>query len=83
MYVLYVISELPTVHSNLIPTYPQPFPSASLQKQDVELISSRLSGAAGPGGTDAVELSNWLLRFGSESEGLRSKMAAWTNWMAN
>jgi hypothetical protein len=50
---------------------------------DVELISSRLSGAAGPGGTDAVELCNWLLRFGNESETLRSEMAAWTNWLAN
>jgi hypothetical protein len=38
--------------------------------EDVELISSHLSGAAGPGGTDAVDLSNWLLRFGSESDAL-------------
>jgi hypothetical protein len=52
-------------------------------QDDVEAISSRLSGAAGPGGTDAVELSNWLLRFGTESEALRVEMAAWTNWLAN
>ena len=50
---------------------------------DVEIISSRLSGAAGPGGTDAVELSNWLLRFGAESDSLRMEMANWTNWLAN
>ena len=47
--------------------------------EDVELICSRLSGAAGPSGTDAVELANWLLRFGSESDALRSEMAEWTN----
>ncbi|KAI2492328.1 hypothetical protein MHU86_22234 [Fragilaria crotonensis] len=43
----------------------------------------RLAGAAGPGGTDAVDLANWLLRFGRESEALREEMAAWTNWLAN
>ncbi|KAI2510249.1 hypothetical protein MHU86_4127 [Fragilaria crotonensis] len=50
---------------------------------DVEAISPRLAGAAGPGGTDAVDLANWLLRFGRESEALREEMAAWTNWLAN
>ena len=38
---------------------------------------------ARPGGTDAVELSNWLLRFGGESEAFRSEMAAWCNWLSN
>jgi hypothetical protein len=52
-------------------------------QDDVEAISSRLAGAAGPGGTDAVDLANWLLRFGRESEALREEMAAWTNWLAN
>ena len=54
-----------------------------ITQDDVEVISSRLSGAAGPGGTDAVDLSNWLLRFGPQSEDLRSEMAAWVNWLAN
>ncbi len=52
-------------------------------QDDVEAISSCLSGAAGPGGTDAVELFNWLLRFGWESETLRTEMADWTKWLAN
>ena len=39
-------------------------------QDDVEVISSRLSGTADPSGTDAVDLSNWLLRFGSESKHL-------------
>jgi hypothetical protein len=52
-------------------------------QDDVEALAPRLSGAAGPGGTDSVDLSNWLLRFGRESEALREEMAAWTNWLAN
>jgi hypothetical protein len=34
----------------------------------VERVALKLSGAAGPGGTNAVDLRNWLLRFGEESE---------------
>jgi hypothetical protein len=41
----------------------------------VDDVASGLSGGAGPGGTDAVDLKNWLLRFGSESEFLRDALA--------
>ena len=51
--------------------------------QDVESVASRLSGADGPGGTDAVDLRNWLLRFGKESEALREEVALWASWLAN
>jgi hypothetical protein len=44
------------------PDLPAPIP-VCITQDDVEAVSSRLSGAAGPGGTDAVELSNWLLRY--------------------
>jgi hypothetical protein len=64
------------------PDHPAPI-LVCITQDDVEAVSSCLSGAAGPGGTDAVELSNWLLRFGRESEALREEMAAWTNWLAN
>jgi hypothetical protein len=64
------------------PDLPAPVP-VCVSQDDVEAISSRLTGAAGPGGTDAVDLANWLLRFGRESEALREEMAAWTNWLAN
>ncbi|KAI2490762.1 hypothetical protein MHU86_23809 [Fragilaria crotonensis] len=62
------------------PNLPAPIPVCVTQ-DDVEAISPRLAGAAGPGGTDAVDLANWLLRFGLEA--LREEMAAWTNWLAN
>ena len=60
------------------PDLPAPVPVCVTQ-DDVEAISSRLYGAASPGGTDAVDLANWLVRFGRESEALREEMAAWTN----
>jgi hypothetical protein len=51
--------------------------------EDVERIASRLSGAGGAGGTDAVNLRNWLLRFGASSEELREEMAQWASWLSN
>jgi hypothetical protein len=49
----------------------------------VEKVASRLSGGAGPGGSDAVDLRNWLLRFGAESEALRDALAGICEMMAN
>eukprot|EP00978_Attheya_sp_CCMP212_P024835 scaffold78676_cov64-Attheya_sp.AAC.3 len=49
--------------------------------ETVDAVASRLSGAAGPDGVDGVDLRNWLLRFGKESEALREKMAAWSEWL--
>ena len=49
----------------------------------VEDVASRLSGSSGPSGTDAVELRNWLLRYGGSSAALRSELAALTTWIAN
>jgi len=49
----------------------------------VETIAGKLSGAAGCSGTDAVDLGNWLLRHGAESEALRFEMAEMTNLLAN
>ena len=61
---------------------PTPIP-VDITADDVESVATRLSGAAGPGGTDAVDLRNWLLRFGKESEALRVEMALWAAWLAN
>jgi hypothetical protein len=56
---------------------------ADIGGDQVAEVAARLSGAAGPGGTDAVDLRNWLLRFGTASEGLRNELASWTSWLAN
>ena len=37
----------------------------------VMAVVGRLSGGAGPGGTDSVSLQHWLLRFGAASAELR------------
>jgi hypothetical protein len=49
----------------------------------VKDVASRLSGGAGPGGTDAIDLKNWLLRFGAESKSLRDSLAGLAKWLAN
>ena len=30
-----------------------------------------------------MDLRNWLLRFGVESQALREEMAEWANWLSN
>jgi hypothetical protein len=64
------------------PHLPEPLP-LDITAEHVEEVAGRLSGAAGPSGTDSVDLRNWLLRFGAESEGLRAELAAWAEWLAN
>ncbi len=49
----------------------------------VKCIAAKLLGVAGLGGTDVVDLRNWLLRFGAESEAFRKEMASWTTWLVN
>jgi len=49
----------------------------------VKHVAAKHSGVAGLGGTDAVDLRNWLLRFSMESEAFREEMASWTTWLAN
>ena len=55
----------------------------TITSEVVEKVASRLSGAAGPCGVDAVDLRNWLLRFGPESAQLRKEMALQTEWLSN
>ena len=46
-------------------------------------MASKLSSAAGALGAEAIELHNWLLRFGCASEELRVIVASLADWMAN
>ena len=52
-------------------------------EDDVTWVSSKLSGAAGALGVEAIELRNWLLCFGWSSEESRVVIARLTGWMAN
>ena len=40
-------------------------------EDDITWVASKLSGTAGALGAEAMELRNWLLRFGCASEELR------------
>ena len=61
---------------------PEPVP-LNITPEIVEKVACRLSGGAGPSGTDSVDLRNWLLRFGAESAGLRRELALHAEWLAN
>ena len=52
-------------------------------EDDVTWVASKLSGAAGVLGAEAMELRNWLLRFGCASEELRVVVASLADCMAN
>ena len=52
-------------------------------EDDVTWVASKLSGAAGALGAEAMELRNWLLRFGCASEEFRVVAASLADWMAN
>ena len=52
-------------------------------EDDVTWVALNLSGAAGALGAEAMELRNWLLRFGCASEEIRVVVAILSDWMAN
>ena len=52
-------------------------------EDDVTWVVSKLSGAAGALGAEAVELQNWLLCFRCASEELRVVVARLDEWVAN
>ena len=52
-------------------------------EDDVTWFASKLYGAAGALGAEAMDLRNWLLRFGCASEEFRFVVASLADWMAN
>ena len=49
----------------------------------VTAVAGRLSGGAGPGGTDSVSLQHWILRFGAASAELRLIVGDFVEWLGN
>jgi hypothetical protein len=68
-----------------LPTYPEvpELIALDITKDTLEHIASRLSGAAGPGGSDAYAVKHWLLGFSTHSARLCTALAAMASWMAN
>ena len=52
-------------------------------ENDITWVASKLSGAAGVLGVEAIELQNWLLRFGCSYEDLRVVISRLDYWMAH
>ena len=52
-------------------------------EDDVMWVASKLSGAAGTLGAEAIEIRNCVLCFGCASDELRAVVARLANWMAN
>ena len=52
-------------------------------EDDVTWVASKLSGAAGALGSEAIEVRNWLLRLGCASEELRVVVTSLSDWMSN
>ncbi len=59
------------------------FVDLDVTEDTVEQVARRLSGSAGPGGSDAQALQHWLLRFGGASQELRRAVAGLVDWMSN
>ena len=49
----------------------------------VTAVAGRLSGGAGPGGTDSVSLQHWLLQFGAASAEIRQIVGDFVEWIGN
>ena len=52
-------------------------------EDDVMWVTSKISGAAGTLGAEAMDLRNCLLHFGCALEELRVVVASLADWMAN
>jgi hypothetical protein len=77
--------DLDDPNLKIIESYPEVPLSVPLDitAETMGTVASKLSDAAGPSGTDAMDLSNWLLRHGAESQQLHTQLAALTAWIVN
>ena len=59
-------ARIPTAEIlDLYPDRPPELSPVDITNDMVTAVTGRLSGGAGPGGTDSVSLQHWLLRFGA------------------
>jgi hypothetical protein len=54
-----------------------------ITEEVVEQVPRRLSGSAGPGGSDAQSIQHWLLYFGGESQALQKAVCKLADWLVN
>ena len=77
-------ARTPTVASLYsYPNFPPEQTPVDITVDTVMAAAGRISGGAGPGGTDSFSLQHWLLRFGAASGELRLIIRDLTKWMVN
>ena len=68
---------------NAYPGKPPEMVPVDIMDDVVSSVIGRLSGGAGPGGTDSISIQHWLLRFGAASGELRLIAAEVGEWLSN
>ena len=61
-------------------SHPPELTPVDITDDTVTAVAGRLSGGAGPGGTDSVSLQHWLLSFGAASAELRLIVGDFAEW---
>ena len=77
--------HFPDINGYSFEEYPK-IPDAlqtEISEEMVEKMAKKISGSGGPSSVHTVHLKSWLLYFDEASAKLRSKMALWTEWIAN
>ena len=65
------------------PINPPEMVTVDITDDVVSAVAGRLSGGAGPGGTDSISLQHWLLWFVAASGVLRLIVAEMGEWLSN
>ena len=76
-------SKARTPSDEALPTYPTTpdLVDLDITSDVVERVASKLSGSAGLGGVDALDLKHWLLSFGKVSMHLREVCTNHASWL--
>ena len=54
-----------------------------ITEDEVKLVTWKLSGSLGSGGTESEALQGWLLKFGDNSKRLHTSVETFADWIAN
>ena len=71
---------------SILDSYPYRPPElvpVDITNNTMTVVVGRISGGAGPGGTDLVSLQHWLLRFGEASVEMSLIVGDLTEWLGN
>ena len=55
----------------------------NIAEEALKLVTCKLYGCSGPGGTDSEELQGWIMKLGEDSKGLRTSVKTFVDWLAS